>query len=113
MAVKWGNFLNILMQVGPLILALNPATAAIAPIIVSAIAEAQQIKGASGPEKKAHAMKIVETAVTLAHGANVKGFEQPALVLATVSDGIDVTVGAVKIVEGTKKPVDVTPTKAA
>lgn len=99
---KWGSFLHILKQVGPVILAANPATAPIAPIVVHAIAEAEAIKG-SGSEKKAHAMAIVRDAVTIAHGANVTGFEDPTLLLNTVSDGIDTTVGAVSIIAGTKK----------
>lgn len=98
---KWGSFLQILKQVGPVILASNEKTAGIAPIVVHAIAEAEAIKG-SGAEKKAHAMAIVRDAVTIAHGANVKGFEDPTLILDTVSDGIDTTIGAVKIIAGPK-----------
>lgn len=99
---KWGSFLHILKTVGPVILAANPATAAIAPTVVHAIAEAERFTG-SGPEKKAHAMAIVRDAVTIAHGANVKGFEDPTLLLETVSDGIDTVVGSVSVIAGTKK----------
>lgn len=99
---KWGSFLQVLKQVGPVILASNEKTAGIAPIVVHAIAEAEAIKG-SGAEKKAHAMAIVRDAVTIAHGAHVTGFEDPTLVLNTVSEGIDTTVGAVSIITGTKK----------
>jgi hypothetical protein len=102
---KFGSFLKILAQVGPLVLMLNPVTAALAPVIIHAIDEAQKIKG-SGAEKKTHAMAIVTDAVNLAHGAGVKGFEQPAVVLETASDGIDTVVGAVKIIAGTKVAVD-------
>jgi hypothetical protein len=113
MAGKWGDFFKILAQVGPLILMLNPATAAIAPVVIAAIASAQAMAGASGPEKKAHAMEIVSSFVTVAASKHVKGFEQPDVVIQTASSGIDTVVGAVKVIEGTKKPVDVTPGKAA
>lgn len=99
---KWGDFLKILTQVGPIILLMNPATATLAPVIIHAISEAQLIKG-TGAEKKAHAMAVVNDAVIIGHNANVTGFENPAALLATVDNGIDTVVGAVKVVEGTKK----------
>lgn len=99
---KWGTFRDILERVGPVILASNPKTAPIAPVVVHAIAEGHALQG-SGAEKKAHAMAIVTDAVTVAHKANVKGFEDPTLVLETVSQGIDTVVDAARVIEGTKK----------
>lgn len=107
MASKWGNFLQILERVGPIILAANPATAAIAPVVVHAIAEAEAIKGSSGPDKKKHALAIVADAVGIANTTGVKGFENPTLVLSTVSDGIDTVVGVIGVIEGTKGVVKV------
>lgn len=101
---KWGTFFHILETVGPKVLELNPKTAPIAGLVIHAIGEAEKIKG-SGTAKKAHAMATVTDAVTVAHGAGVKGFEDPTLLLQTVSDGIDTTVGAVKVIAGTKVAV--------
>lgn len=109
-----GDFFHILATVGPSILALYPPLAPVASLVVLAITEAQKLKNKDGepvpgPEKKIHAMNIVGPVVTAGHDAHIKGFEQPDVILATVSTGIDTVVGMVKVAEGTKHVVDAHP----
>lgn len=91
------KFLNILKLVVPQILALNPKTAAIAPLIVHGISEAEQIQGASGAEKKAHALNLVSVGIAGMNAAAGKVVVDPADVTQTVSDGIDTAVGVVNL----------------
>lgn len=55
---------QILLGIGPLILAAIPATRAIAPIVPMAIAAAEDMLNATGPEKKAAALNLVDAGVT-------------------------------------------------
>ena len=102
------KFLQLLAQFGPLILMINPATAAIAPLVIHAISEAQTLQ-VSGADKKEHALLIIEDGVNIAHQTHVKGFEDPVLVMATVGTAIDTVVGVVKVIDGTKVAADPVP----
>jgi hypothetical protein len=75
--------------------------APVIPVIVSGIQEAEQIKGASGADKKAHVLKTVEAGVAAAN-ATGKVKLDTAEVQAVASDGIDAVIGAVHVVEGAK-----------
>lgn len=103
---KLGTFFDILKAAAPIVLAMNPVTAPIAalvvPLVVHAMSEAES-NAMGAAQKKARAMAIVSDGVTLAHGAGVAGFEDPAAVLAAVSQGIDVAVDTVHIIDGSRK----------
>ena len=95
--MKW---LRLLKTLGPGIVAvLVPGVGPIlAPIIVTAIAEAEKISGATGPEKKAAALELVKAGavgVTIASGGKVVIDEAQAA--ATASSAIDTTVGVLNI----------------
>ena len=65
--MKLTKFLDIIKLVAPVILASVPKgdkIAPLVPVIANGIAEAEQIKGASGAEKKAHVLSIVDAGVT-------------------------------------------------
>jgi hypothetical protein len=103
------KFLQVLQIVGPVVLTLVPGggvAAVLIPTIIHAIGEAEQIKGAKGPEKKAHVMEIVDSAVAVAN-ATSKTKLDPAEVKATVDKGIDTVISTIHVVEGAKvlKPV--------
>lgn len=102
------KFLSILAAVGPAILgAAVPGAQVFIPVIIGAIGEAQAIKGATGPQKKAHVLAIVTSAVTLANATHqIPALDAP-LVLSTVGSGIDTVIGTIHIIDGTKKAVDV------
>ena len=59
--LSWSAFAKALIQYGPFLLMMTPL-APIAPAVIQAILEAEQIKGATGPEKLAHVMAIITTA---------------------------------------------------
>jgi hypothetical protein len=98
------NWKDILRVLGPAILALNPKTAALAPIVVAGIEVAESIPGKKGPDKKAAVLEIVKLG---AQGANAVAPREVVDVEATaamVSDGIDVVIGAVNFVHKLNPP---------
>jgi len=68
------------------------------PVITDGIVSAEQLKGATGAEKKAHVLEIVEDAVKISN-ATGKTQIDAAAVTAAASDGIDATIAAVHAVE--------------
>ena len=99
---KW---LKILEQIGPIIIATTvPGGALIAPAVVQAIAHAEQIKGATGAEKKAHVEAIASLAAQSLNAAAGESKIDPALVSATAGQVIDAVVGAVNIVHQAQGP---------
>ena len=109
MSPKVKSFLKILAQVGPLALALHPATAKYAPKIIELVGAAEKLPGASGPDKKAFVMAALAPLVLAAATKKVKGFEQPDLALTTISAAIDTTIGVVGILQGSRKIVTLEP----
>jgi len=98
------KFLAVLGAVGPLVLALVPGSEKIAtviPVILTGIAEAEAIKGATGAEKKAHVLEIVAAGVAVAN-ATGKVILVPAEVTEVASHGIDTVIGTIHVVEGAK-----------
>lgn len=102
--MDFNKFLTLLNLLGPAVLLNVKGGEKIAPlvaVITSAIGEAQQIKGATGAEKKAHVLAIAAAAVTV---ANTSGKVQldPEEVQTVASDGIDAVVGVLHVVQGAK-----------
>lgn len=92
-------FVSAVKKLAPVILLAVPGGEKIAPHvdrITDAIIEAEQIKGASGAEKKAHVLSIVQAGVdeANANGAHL----DPGAVGAVASHGIDAVIGSVKLV---------------
>lgn len=100
------KFLQIVSMIGPGVLMLVPGGAAIAPlvpVIIHAIGDAEQIKGATGAEKKAHVLAIADAAVTVANTTG-KVTLDPVQVQAVAGQGIDAVIGTVAIVQGAHPP---------
>lgn len=98
------KFLNIVKVIAPLVLANvkgGDKIGALIPTITDGIAEAEQIHGASGAEKKAHVLNIVKAGVETAN-ATGKVTLDPAEVHEVASDGIDAVVGAIHVIDGAK-----------
>lgn len=92
---KWKEILNVF---APLVFALVPGGAALAPIvpaIINGISEAQQIRGASGPDKKAHVMAIVADAVAATNDAAGKIVLPSEQTMDAASSAIDTTIAVV------------------
>jgi hypothetical protein len=98
------KFLMIVNGVGPLLLLAVPGGEKIAPlipVITYAIGEAEQIKGATGEQKKAHVLDITNAAV-LTLNATGKVKLDPAEVAKVAGSGIDTVIGTVHLIEGGK-----------
>jgi hypothetical protein len=113
MKFNFHKFKDIVTALAPIVLIAVPGGAAVAPfvaVITKAITEAEQIKGASGAEKKAHVLEIVKAGVETAN-ATKKVKLNSEDVQAVASDGIDAVIGAVHVIEGAKviKVPDVKP----
>ena len=98
------KFLAVVAQVGPVVMAAVPGgekIGQIIPKVVDAIGEAEQIRGATGAEKKAHVLNVVKGAVdALNTSGRVK--LNPGEVEAIASQGIDTVVATVHVIEGAK-----------
>ena len=91
---KLGRFLRRLGRVAPQILALTPL-APIAPAVAAAMAEAEQIAGATGRDKLAH---VVAVATRAAEVAQLSGVPiDPADVQAAAGDVIGAIVAVAKV----------------
>lgn len=104
MKFNLSRFLAIVSTVGPAVLSTIPGGERLQPIvgeIVGAIKEAEQIKGASGPEKKAHVLAIAKAAANTAN-ATGKVKIDPNEVDQVVGAGVDAVIGTVHVVEGAK-----------
>jgi len=98
------KFLAVVAQVGPVVLAAVPGGQKIGqviPQIVDAIGEAEQIKGATGAEKKEHVLKVVRTAVGVANQTGKVKLDT-AEVEAVAGAGVDAVIGTVHVIDGAK-----------
>ena len=104
MAFDLKKFLSVVTAVGPLVLLSVPGgekLGPLLPVIVAAIGDAEQLKGATGPEKKAHVLAILAAAVTTAN-ATGKVHLDLAEVQAVADKGIDAVIGTLHVIHGAK-----------
>jgi hypothetical protein len=93
------NWIQLLLGMAPAILAVAKVPAALIPTITHAMAEAQGLSGASGADKKAHVLSIVQDGVTALNDAKGKTVLDPAKTVAAVSGGIDTTIATINLVQ--------------
>lgn len=101
MKFNLGAFINTVRILGPVVLATVPGGEKIAPLIptiTGAIEDAEAIKGASGAEKKAHVLNIVQAGIATANATGKVALD-PAGVLVAASTGIDAVVATVNVVK--------------
>lgn len=91
------QWLEILETVGPTVLALTPL-APIAPAVVAAIGEAQQIAGATGADKLAHVQNIVNETVAAVNAQAGHTELDPQLVSDASAKAIGTVVSVVKTI---------------
>jgi hypothetical protein len=93
---KW---LVVVLQVAPVLIALVPGVPPIlVPLIVRGITDAQQIKGASGADKKRHVLAIVADGITAVNAVKPGTIPDPAGVLVASGLGIDTTIATVNLI---------------
>ena len=100
--MKLSKWLNLVTLIAPVVLANvkgGDRIASMVPVIVSGITEAEQIAGASGAEKKAHVLNIVQAGVTAAN-ATGKVHLDAADVQAIAGGGIDTVINTLHAIDG-------------
>jgi hypothetical protein len=88
---------QILLGIGPLILAAIPATRAIAPIVPAAVAAAEDMLRATGPEKKAAALQLVDAGVTATNVTAGHEVIDPSAVREVAAGAIDLIVATTNL----------------
>ena len=106
------KFVSVLQVLGPLSLNLMGVPdkfQTILPNVITAIQEAEQIKG-SGAAKKAHALATIAAAVAASNAAGRVQLD-PAEVAAIADHGIETVLGIIHVQEGARavKPAAVPP----
>lgn len=100
----WKHFTDIAKVVAPAVLSVVPGVPPVViPLIVHGITEAEALPGATGAEKKAHVLALVNDGLMTAN-ATGKVVIPTGDILASVSGGIDAAVTAVKAVKDSHKP---------
>jgi len=78
------TWLKVLTRVGPMILGGFKATAPFAPILIDAVATAEQGRDTTGPQKKQQALDAVDRYVA-AYNATSKGPKLDPVVVRTIA----------------------------
>lgn len=104
MKLDWKQLVAVL---GPLVLANvkhGDKIAPLVPTIVHGITEAESMKGATGAEKKAHALEIVNDAVTAINSVKGSDLLDPVDAHDAAAHGIDTVVATVNLVHKANPP---------
>ena len=100
--MKW---LDLVKNLAPLILASVPGVpAVIVPAVIHGILTAEQIPNATGAQKKAYVLDLVQTGLETTNSAAGKQVIETASTVAAVSSGIDATVNAINAVHSVTNP---------
>lgn len=94
------SWLHLVEQLGPLALAATPLAPAV-PFIILGIKTAEQLEGATGPQKLEIAKQIVSVGVAGANAQAGHNILDPALTDKAIASGISAVVDAVNLVHST------------
>jgi len=100
---KWLDLVKLLAPVVLVNVKGGEKIAPLVPLVINGITEAEQIKGATGPEKKAHVLNIVDAAIQTINATSKVHIDLAGAKAAT-SGGIDAVVSAVNAVAKTGAP---------
>jgi hypothetical protein len=92
---KW---LQMVQQFAPMVLAFTPL-APIAPFVSAGIQEAEQIQGASGADKLAHAINIARQGIAATNAQAGRTVIDPNMADTAIAAGINTTVSVVNLVQ--------------
>ncbi len=99
------NWLHLVEQFAPLILAATPL-APLVPFIVIGIREAEHLKGATGPEKLAHAVEITHATIAGVNAQAGKVLVDPVGADDALKHGISTVVDVVNIIHARRQPLE-------
>jgi hypothetical protein len=92
---KW---LTLVTGLLPMILSFIPGMPAIlVPVVIQGINEAEQIKGATGPEKKQHVLSLVNLTITTTNAIAKRTVIDAAKVMPIVDRAIDTGISIVNL----------------
>lgn len=94
---KW---LDLMKMILPVVLAQNPKTAVVAPFVIEGIEAAEQLPGAKGAAKAAHAKEIALAAIHAANAEAGRTVVDPDAVSEAIDSGIETGVAVVNVVHG-------------
>jgi len=92
------HWLQILAQLGPIVLAATPLSA-LTPAVIAGIAAAEQLPGATGPGKKALVQQIVSAAAEGTNAQAGRTIIDPKLAVDSAGHVIDTIVNITNIVQ--------------
>jgi len=99
------DWVGLVKMVVPIVLPfVNPKLAPVGPLVVQGITEAQQMKGASGPEKLAHATNLVTIGAATANAAAGKEVVDTNAVTNDASKAISVAVDITNMLHKSQTP---------
>lgn len=100
MGFNTSAFIGLLKTFGPAVLsALVPGVGGmLAPLVAAAIQSAEELQGATGPEKKAHALELVEAGAAAANVVAKKMLIDPGQARAIADPAIDTAVQVINVV---------------
>jgi len=97
---KFSDFLSIVARVAPLTLALIPGVgAAVAPFVAMAIAQAEHIPGATGPQKLSAAVAITKQGIAGLNAAAGHEVIDPAVSDDALKHGISAAVDVANLIQ--------------
>lgn len=96
MHINWKSLISLIV---PIIGIAIPQIAPLIPVITSAIHEAESLKNATGPEKKAHALALVQDAVDATNTLTEPDVLDLDATLDTASKVIDAAVGVANVIK--------------
>lgn len=79
MHLNW-HWLKLVADLSPIVLQFVPGGAALAPIVAVAVQTAEATPGASGPDKLAHAQRLIAAGVAATNAVAGKTVVDPSLV---------------------------------
>jgi uncharacterized iron-regulated membrane protein len=92
---KW---LSLIAQLAPIILPVTGVPAALVPLVLHGMTIAEHISGATGAQKKAAALELIQTGATAANTAAGRTLVDVDSLTSVVSQGIDTTIASVNLV---------------
>lgn len=103
--MSWKDFGHVLEQIAPIALSVIPGVPPVLiPLVVHGIQTAEAIPGATGAQKKAAALDLVNTGIASTNAAAGKQVIDPTAINA-VGEGIDTVVGVVNLINGKPAPL--------
>lgn len=96
----WSKFADTVKVVGPVVLSVIPGVPPVlGPVIIHAISEAENLKGATGAQKKAHALNLINDSLNAVNAVKGETVLDPQQIVPAVSQGIDAVITTVNAVQ--------------